>query len=91
MKPKSANANMIPALLYFVHNRDTGWVEVAEMAKITGIKIRTAHTYIRQMVEGGILEVLETYPANIYRLSSGAKDTSMYRQLMAVAEARGEA
>jgi DNA-binding IclR family transcriptional regulator len=62
-----------------LRGRHGHWVTNDEIAKESGVKVRTVRQYTLQLVKQGVLERAETFPAYRFRLASKAESSGSYQ------------
>jgi predicted ArsR family transcriptional regulator len=73
-----------------LRGKPSQWLTNDEIAKESGVKVRTARQYTLRLVKRGLLERAETFPAYRYRLASEGPERNAYQQRIdAVIEAFG--
>ena len=65
------------------------WLTNDEIAKESGVKVRTARQYTLRLVKQGLLERADTFPAYRFRLVSKAEPSAYQQRIEAVIEAFG--
>jgi predicted ArsR family transcriptional regulator len=68
-----------------------GWLTGAEIAKKSGVVPRTVRAHLLKLVNLGLLDVAEVFPAHRYRISEKAekRNASYIKRLDAAAEVFG--
>jgi predicted transcriptional regulator of viral defense system len=65
------------------------WLTNDEIAKESGVRVRTARQYTLRLVKQGLLERAETFPAYRFRLASKVEPSAYQQRIEAVIEAFG--
>jgi hypothetical protein len=78
-KPSTFSRQEVHVFITLQSKQDQ-WLTNDDIAKESGVKVRTARQYTFRYVKRGLLERAETFPAYRYRLKGDSAELTAYQQ-----------